>query len=387
MQSKEQILWIKDPSATTIGIGAGDFLGELTIDGQMTILASSINACSVVCASPCEEDVWTVVFEDVDFGDCNACGKAVGFTVRLHRHPDFDVSTYINYAVRKLYVYDGIKSGVVTGATIAANILSQINMLANQIDQHDQFFVEAIAGATPDTIILTYPCNGYTTYFVDLYIVENANLETNELPTFTHTTTGIEAVLSREKLLKQFSLYIGAVPGEAPQETFTWCEDTCVISLKGCIDACSNFFDNQNSGHLHSSATRFDLLLYVNSGAPGYAAFIADLNTSVTACVLSNAVGVNAGVQRPVTAGSAIIPLGSFTFAAGGTSFVLQVGAVELSLTATSGITLQNAINAIFAGTAAFAAGPPSTLTISGALAALGTTVTLSSPSFNILGA
>jgi hypothetical protein len=382
MQSREQILWIKDPQAATVAVGSGDFAGEVKLDGQISILASSVNKCDIVCATPCSEDVWTLTFEDVDFGDCNACGKAIGFGVKLKRHPDFDVETYFDFPTQRIYLYDGIREGVVTGATIAANILAQMVELETQIDQHDQFFVSAQAGANPDELVLTYPCTGYTTYMVGIYQLENNNLATAELPTFVHTATGVEAVLSKEKLLKQYSMHIGHIPGEAPRETFTWCEDTCAISLKGCIDACSDFFDNQNSGHLHSASTRFDLLLYVNSGAPGFEDFITAMNAAFTPCDMDTAPGYQSGVQIEVTAGSAVLPMDGFTFDAAGTVFELTVGGVQLSLTATSGITLRNAINAIFAGTAAFAAGPPSTLTISGALAAQGDFVTLTSPSW-----
>jgi len=292
MQSNAQKLWIPNPNANTlVDVGAvqgPDFAGEVRIVDQISILSASVTRCQKVCASPCEENIWEIEFGDVDFGDCNACGKSVGFTLLLNRNPDFDNQTYFEYNQRKQYVYQGNLSGTVTGATLAQWFFDYITDLQNQNDQHDQFLV--VASVNTNTLTLTFPCNGLAAYsLIGIYQLPNNNLSaspTNEFPVFTEIQPAVEAVLSKEKLLQQFPQEIGHVFGEAPRDQWTWCQTVCVITLKGCIDACSSFFDNQNSGHLHTGATPFDLLLYVNSAAPGFADFIADLNGLFNPCDL-----------------------------------------------------------------------------------------------------
>jgi len=144
MQSNAQKLWIPNPNANTlVDVGAvqgPDFAGEVRIVDQISILSASVTRCQKVCASPCEENIWEIEFGDVDFGDCNACGKSVGFTLLLNRNPDFDNQTYFEYNQRKQYVYQGNLSGTVTGATLAQWFFDYITDLQNQNDQHDQFF-------------------------------------------------------------------------------------------------------------------------------------------------------------------------------------------------------------------------------------------------------
>jgi hypothetical protein len=128
-----------------------------------------------------------------------------------------------------------------------------------------------------------------------------------------------------------------------------WCQNICVIKLKGCINSCSDFFDNQNSGHLHTGATPFDLLLYVNSAAPGFAAFIAALNLLLPPCNLNTAPGLQAGVQAPYVAGGTDINISSLEFdAINGTPYVVSSGPVRFVVIATSPTDLAADINNIF---------------------------------------
>lgn len=367
MQSNAQKLWIPNPNAGTLvdveALQGPDFANEVRIVDQISILSTSVTRCQKVCASPCEENIWTIEFEDVDFGDCNACGKSVGFTLLLNRNPDFDNQTYFEYNQRKQYVYQGNLSGVVTGAALAQWFFTYITDLQNQNDQHDQFLVEA--SVNTNTLTLTFPCSGLIAYsLIGIYQLPNNNLATAEIPVFTETQAAVEAVLSREKLLQQFPQEIGHVFGEAPRDQFMWCQTICVITLKGCIDACSSFFDNQNSGHLHTGATPFDLLLYVNSAAPGFVDFIDALNDLFPPCDLSIAGGIQAGVQEPYDAGDTVLDISSLEFdAINGSSFTVTSGPVKIVVTATSGTDLAAEINALFAGSATYAAGPPATIT------------------------
>ena len=368
MQSNAQKLWIPNPSGASLeDLGATlgpDFAGEVRIVDQISILADSVRRCQKVCASPCQENIWEIEFSDVDFGTCNQCGKSIGFTLLLDRNPDFDNQTYFEYNQRKQYVYQGNLSGTVTGATLAQWFFTYITDLQNQNDQHDQFLVEAsVAGAV---LTLKFPCNGLAAYnLLGIYQLPNNNLETTEIPVFTEIQEGVEAVLSREKLLQQFPQEVGHVFGEAPRDQFMWCQTICVVTLKGCIDACSDFFDNQNSGHLHTSATPFDLLLYVNSAAPGFADFITALNDLFpTPCNLDLAGGIQAGVQAPYDAGDTVLDISSLEYdSVNGTPFTVTSGPVKIVVTATSGADLETQINALFPASVTYAAGPPETLT------------------------
>jgi len=364
MQSNAQKLWIPSPSGSTITTDP-NFPGEIRIVDQMSILASSVSRCDKVCASPCQQNEWTIEFQNVDFGSCNECGKSVGFTLLLDRNPDFDNQTYFEYNQRKQYVYQGILSGNVTGAQLAQWFFTYITDLQNQNDQHDQFLIDvSIDPANLDTLIIKLPCSGLVTYnLIGIYQLPNNNLPANELPVFIETQDGVEAVLSKEKLLQQFPQEVGHVFGEAPRDQFMWCQTICVIKLKGCINSCSDFFDNQNSGHLHTGATPFDLLLYVNSAAPGFAAFIAALNLLLpTTCGanggLSTAPGLQAGVQEPYVAGGTVIDISSLEFdAVNGTPYVVSSGPVRFVVNATSATDLAAEINAIFgAGNATYLA-------------------------------
>lgn len=353
MQSNAQKLWIPNPSGASLedlGVTIGpDFAGEIRIVDQISIHASSVNRCQKVCASPCEENIWTITFDDVDFGTCNPCGKSVGFTLLLDRSPDFDNQTYFEYNQRKQYVYQGNLNGIVFGNVLAQWFYTYIVDLQNQNDQHDQFLVEpSVAG---NVLTLKFPCSGLVTYnLLGIYQLPNNNLETGEIPVFFEQQEGVDAVLSREKLLQQFPQEVGHVFGEAPRDQFMWCQTICVITLKGCIDACSDFFDNQNSGHLHTGATPFDLLLYVNSAAPGFADFITQLN-DLLPCTLDTAGGIQAGVQAQYDAGDTILDISSLEFdAVNGTPFTVTSGPVKVVVTATSGLDLVAELTALFAG-------------------------------------
>ena len=362
MQSNAQKLWIPNPNAGTLvdveALQGPDFANEVRIVDQISILSTSVTRCQKVCASPCEENIWTIEFGDVDFGDCNSCGKSVGFTLLLNRNPDFDNQTYFEYNQRKQYVYQGNLSGTVTGIQLAQWFYTYITDLQNQNDQHDQFLVEA--SVSGDTLTLTFPCNGLVAYsLIGIYQLPNNNLTTAETPVFTETQEAVEAVLSREKLLQQYPQEIGHVFGEAPRDQWMWCQTICVITLKGCIDACSSFFDNQNSGHLHTSATPFDLLLYVDSSAPGFADFIKALNDLFpNACDLDALPGFQSGVQGPLS-GIDITSIVDNIDAVNGTLINVTIGSLSFSVTATSGADLATEIDTLFGvGTAATYSAP-----------------------------
>jgi hypothetical protein len=378
MQGDPKIVFIKNPSASSIVVETGDLAGEINFaDRIVGILASSVTKCDVTCARPCVNEVWEIEFQDVDFGDCNACGKTVGFIPVLNRETLFDNQTYLDFKNRYPYTYSGDQTGIVTGAALATYFLDFINDLKEEPDAHDQFFMSvALKVGSPDTLVITLPCSGLVTYtFGTIGLPQGNNMETAELPVFTKITSGVEAYLSRERLKRQFpTLGSGHIFGEAPSDFDMWCEDICIIRLKGCIDPCSDFGNHQNTGHLHTGAIPFELWLYVNTkDSVGYADFIGALNAAITPCTLSAAPAMNGECyQAEVSGGSAVINLTNLVFnGAPGDNFSLDNGGTKLNVSGvTSGASLVAALAAQFPG-GTFAYAAPN-LTVSGSYAAVG---------------
>jgi hypothetical protein len=375
MQLEPQRIYIKDPSADTVQVLTGDFAGEINLDNQIYLLQDSASACDIKCASPCQNQIWQIEFNDVDFGDCNDCGKSIGFKVRLQRNPDFDNQTYLDYSQLYAFVYQGNKSGTVTAADLATYFLEYFQDIENQADQHDLFLAEVeIDPSNSNAILLTLPCDGLVTYeFEGIYMIPDNNLETAEEPVFTLTQEGADAYYSRERLLQHAPLLSGHVYGEYPKEFFSWCEDSCLILLTGCISPCDKPYEYQNSGHLHVGGTPFQLEIIVNSSYPTYADFINALNAAFTPCDLSTAPGVNAPAwQGEISGGSADVDITTLDFADGDKAFTLSNGAATITVTdVTDGADLATKLGTVYpSGTFAFAAGPPALLTVSGPFAA-----------------
>ena len=392
MQAKPSIFILKDPSAAKVVVGSGDFAGEVYLDNnRIRFLANSVSTCGIVCAKPCTGDVWEIQFKSVDFGDCNTCGKTVAFRVALERNSLFDNQTYLNYANRLLYQYEGLQTGTVTGATLASYFVQKIADLKKYANQHDNFFVEAsIKAGSPDTMVLRLPCDGLVTYkYSGIFLADNQTLASAEQPVFTHTVVGVEAILSREKLLRDFPQEIGHVFGEGLRDEFFWCDDICVIQLKGCVDPCSDFANNINSNHLWKSATPFDIFIYVNTKSPGWADFVTALNAALPACQalnggngLSDAPGMNGECyQAAIAAGSASINIANVVFDGNDYYFTLDNGVSKLTVQANDGASLAAALGVVFpSGTFAYAA---PNLTVSGDYA---TTASLSALTLCKLG-
>lgn len=368
MQAKPNIFILKDPSAASIVVGSGDFAGEVYLDNnRIRFLAASVSSCGIVCAKPCTGDVWEIQFKDVDFGDCNTCGKSIGFSVALDRNNLFDNATYFDWTRKYPYIYGGLKQGTVTGATLAAYFVQLSKDIAKYADQHDQFFVDmSVKVGSPDTIVLRLPCDGLVTYkYQGIYQIEDNNLTSLELPVFTNVVVGQDAVLSREKLLRDFPQEIGHVFGEGPRDEFFWCDDICIVTLKGCIDPCSDFANNMNSNHLWKSATPFDVHVYVNTKAPGWPDFVAALNAAFPSCQalnsgagLSSAPGMNGECyQANISGGSSSINITNIVFDGADYYFTLNNGVTKLTVQANDAASLVAALTAAFpSGTFAYAA-------------------------------
>lgn len=379
MQSNAQKLWIKDPSASSIVVNGS----EVVIDKQITILAAPVTACAKECASPCGKEVWEIKFNNVNFGTCNDCGKSVGFFVVLQRNPDFDTETYLQFNGRKLFTYQGTKVGTITGTTLAQYFYDDIVALQDQNDQHDLFYLEAeIDGGDPTILRITLPCTGLYTYqFQAVGQIPDNNLEAAELPAITNPTPGVDAKLSKEKLLRQYPMAAGYVFGDAPKDFFMWCEDTCLIKLRGCYDPCTQDVETQGTGQLSTGAQPFELLIYINSTAPGFPDFITALNAAFTACTVDDAPGINGvGLVEIISGGQVIFDIdNNFEFpATGGLTFTLDNGSIAITVKdVTSGADLQAKLAAAYpSGTFAFLS---PNLTVSGIYItqANGTAVTL----------
>ena len=385
MQSNAQKLWVPNPSADLLVIGTGPLpggngipVGEVRFVDQMSILQASVTRCQKQCAVPCVENVWTIEFNDIDFGDCNSCGKSVGFTLLLDRNPNFDNQTYFEYNQRKQYVFQGNLSGAYTGTQLADWFEDYINDLYNQNDQHDQFHL-TVTNDGAGTLTITMPCSGLVAYSLKgIYQLPNNNLTNAEIPVFTEVSEAEEAILSREKLLQMFPQEVGHVFGEAPRDQFMWCQNICVVVLKGCIEACSEFFDNQNSGHLHTGATPFELQMYINSSSPGFNAFITQLiDAFPTPCdALTLQPGYQDGVQGELGIGVDITEL----LTGSPVTLFFRVGSLSFSITETTAAQFITAIDALFGVGTAAASGGGNIITFGAPLDGFGDYINVSLP-------
>mgnify|MGYP003121524580 CR=1 FL=1 len=355
-----QKIFLKDPSAASItsGLEANEYI----IDGVLPYNSTTVTATEILCAQPCDAQTYTVTFSAVDFGDCNDCGKSVALVITLRRHSNFDIQDYLHLTSRIVVSYepDQLPTGTVTAADIADWFADEINSQPYD-DEHDFFGISASAAAGVLTLTVNCPNK------VDIFNDESTkSLLSTELPVIAETDAGADAVLTKDQLQKEFPLIIGYVPGQGPDVTFTGCQDICVIKIQGCISACADpsLLTTQNAVHLHDVATKFQIELFVNSSAPGYADFIAALNAALPAgkavtLTYANAVG---SVSVAGAAGDTNIDLAAAGLIDGGTGLFVETGAlkgtlsnglitVAFSLAAgATETTLFNAIEAALAG-------------------------------------
>jgi hypothetical protein len=303
MDLRPTAVFLHNPKQSSIVAGVGT--DEFVIDGVLPFISTQVTSCDIACATACLPQQWTIVFEDVDFGDCNDCGKQVSFLIRLRRQANFDIEDYLHLTSSLQYTYEPEvlpATQPVTAADLAQYFLDEFNGNALYDDEHDNFGITAELATTTvadDTLVLNVPCPVQ----VDVF-----RAHASEPITVTETDAGATASLTRDQLLKEYPLMIGYVPGQAPDDTFTYCEDICLIELKGCITACisddtQNLLTTYNAVHLHAVGTKFHYKLFVNSSAPGYAAFIEELNLRVASCSVDVTFGSQvAAVQDPAGA-------------------------------------------------------------------------------------
>ena len=140
--------------------------------------------------------------------------------------------------------------------------------------------------------------------------------------------------------MKEYPLMIGYVPGQNVDDTFTQCEDICVIHIKGCIPSCVdddlNLLTTVNAVHLHDVGTKFSYKLFVNSSGAQYPAFIAELNSAVAAC---NAIPLTAAVGSQVPFATAAAPAVVDLVDAGATAAGDFVGSTKVTGSFSNGVT------------------------------------------------
>lgn len=337
MQLHPQYYFLHNPSAASV-VASVAFAGEydiVTNTGSITVQGqANITSCSLQCAQPCIPQQFTVTFPDADFGDCQACPIKVGFRIVRERSTDFDVSDYLHVTNDLDYVYPvPAAGGAVTGATIAAYFAAKINNSRTQADIHDNWGI--VATVASNVLTLVVPCH----YNVSLFPLENTGGYT---VTIANTVAGQSAKWTIPQMRRMFQKNVNQIPGQDPDISwFENCESVCVLYLKGCYDHCADInLDRSNPVHLHAAGTKVEYVIFLNSNAPGYAAFIAALASAIsTACgSLTPIVGSNTPFASDTAANWAAgdgkdITTAGFTFPG---TFQLSNGTVSLVVTATS---------------------------------------------------
>lgn len=313
MITRKQV-FIKNPSADTIQPSPVRS-GLYTMNGWL-FDPTHINFCQIRCSRACTPSVFTIEFNDVDFGDCNACAKTVGFVMELRRNSDFDITTYLQYNTRLLLTYDVQASGTVTGATIAAYFEDRLTQGQVFNDVHDSFLVSVVRSGA--TLTITLPCP--YKFVEDRIFPHNINLGTGEAPVITTVTAGNTDFMTREQMLQQYPLHYNFVPGQdAPETFFSTCESICVLNVKACIPACDMDLLGVNaSTDEYRGNYWIELEVYLNAAAAGYAAFIAELQGLAPVCGTVTPRPINPGQELwaqnfPVVAGEGTLSFSAIT--------------------------------------------------------------------------
>ena len=344
-QARRQNYFLHAPSAASIKTNP-NYPGEFSIvtsDSEILVQGEgNISSCDLVCAQPCISQQFTITFVDADYGDCNSCGIAVGFLLSRSRDSLFDIADDLHLMQRIPYIYpEPSGGGVVTAATIASHFVDRFNNNTDS-DQHDNFGITASSVGGVLTLIVPCPYRLSAIY----------NLENNGgyLPTIVNTVAGQEAFLTSEQLKRLFPKDINKIAGQwLDTANFSDCESVCILSLNGCYDPCASInMDRSHTVHMGTAGLKVAYDIFVNSNAPGYAAFItalaAALPTNCSALIpeygSSTAFATGTAVQW--AAGVNITTVG-FTYSAT-SSFQISNGVVTLTVTAASAAALAAAL-------------------------------------------
>ena len=247
---------LHDPSAADVKIADG----KVYIGPQYTtpVKPSCINVCSSICESAGTKQVWTVTFQDIDFGDCNACNKDYSLMFQLMPpaiadgivHRDTNPPTYVQLPVDK--------NGTVTAAQ-QANAFAGYHA-ASLASNNTDWYVESVV-VSGNTVIIT----SYDDYNV-LVTIRNEGLPTSEAPTVVNTVPLVASHLGRAARQRMHFQFEDYVPGQGIHpKYFSECEGYCEIRLDQVIDDCVV----NSVGDLDPRT----YIIYANGKATGYAAF------------------------------------------------------------------------------------------------------------------
>ena len=276
-------VFLHNPSAASlVQIGTST---KYMLDNRFEIDLAEVTVCDIQCYRNCTDQVWTVTFQDVDFGDCNACSKVIQLNFNKQRNPRFDNETWLKLDTDISISYDGIDNGIVTATDIAASFAQIIQ--EKFFENNANFFNGMTASATGAVLTLSFPCTfGHLTTSNGVTFTRNNNLLSTELPVIVNTVPFVPGKLDRYELLQEHPLNADYVTGGVPGRSFTFCETTCVLNLEDCIPACEAEFSPMIGG---SVGVKRGWKIYLNGGAAGYTAFISALQAAASECDFSTA--------------------------------------------------------------------------------------------------
>lgn len=272
-----QTYFLKNPTAASVvaGLDPGE-INILTETGTIKIFGqANMTACDLICATPCVPGTWTVTIPDVAFGTCNPCPIKVGFQPTFVRPELYDAANYLDLVTREsIYYPNSLSVGNVTGTTIAAWFVQTLNY-QSAMYAHDHYHV--VATAVGNVLTLTFPCP---------LVVAIYDKSVGTALTLVETVSSISAKYTADQMHQTFSYMTETVPGAGLDISyFCTCESVCVLDLKGCYTGCSTtdlFKDNFIPLIGDAAGHRVDYVLFIDSNAPGYAAFIAAIKAALT---------------------------------------------------------------------------------------------------------
>lgn len=274
-----------DPKAEDVHLGLdGQILIETETGGPIQIWgASNVTACTTVCARPCVAQTFEITFSDVAFGTCNPCPTIVSFQVKMRRPTLYDVASYLDLLSRQGLEYDpALSTGTKTGTDIATWFAAAITQGQRQQHMHDTFYVTATsAGAV---LTLVFPCP----YEFDIYDTTTTGGVPATAMAIVETVAPIEAQYTTAQLQQMFPRGMADIPGEELDPSYVCgCEEICVLMLTVCYTGCTD--TDVERAHFqflqHGGGYKASYVLFLNSAAPGYAAFIAQILSRIpTAC-------------------------------------------------------------------------------------------------------
>lgn len=219
MSTSETKLYVYNPAAA--GVSVRD--GNVYLEGNnlTPIPPNCFSSCSIRCKTAATKKVITITFQNIEFGDCQDCGKNLNLKFTIPRSYFGDVGTSIgNNWHHYAYLPESLlRQGTVTAAALATAFAQSINN-----DRLD--FLGAAAVATGANLVLTFQENHDTNVFI-----EQSGLLTSELPAVVVTTPMVASSLDADDILTEKPLLANFLPGGAPVDYWSNCRSLCIITL------------------------------------------------------------------------------------------------------------------------------------------------------------